>query len=196
VPNLAARHLLERHDYAAVRFFMRMVADLDASPPPPVWPDGITVRSWESAADDRPAYLALEEAFRDHWGHVPADFGAWSRKGDRFDPGLWFFAFDGAVIVGALVGWHSLGAGWVDQLGVRRPWRTRGLGLALLRQAFAEFYRRGWTRGWLDVDAESETGATRLYERAGMRADSDNATALYRKELRSGTEFVPSDAEV
>ena len=194
--NPAARHLLERDGYAAVRFFLRMVADLDAPPPPPAWPEGIAVRSWESEADDRPAYLALEEAFRDHWGHVPTPFGAWRRKGERFDPGLWFLAFDGAAIAGALVGRHSLGMGWVDQLGVRRSWRKRGLGLALLRQAFAEFYRRGWTRAGLDVDADSETGATRLYDRAGMSVDPSHATALYRKELRPGTEFVPPDAEV
>ncbi len=192
--NSAARHLLERDGYAAIRFFLRMVADLDVSPPPPAWPDGIAVRGWESEADDHPAYLTLEEAFRDHWGHVPTPFEAWRRKGERFDPGLWFLAFDSEAIAGALVGWHSLGMGWVDQLGVRRPWRKRGLGLALLRQAFAEFYRRGWTQVSLDVDAESETGATRLYERAGMRVDPSHATALYRKELRPGTGCVPPNA--
>ena len=193
--NPAARRLLERDGYAAVRYFWRMVADLEAPPPPPAWPDGIAVRTWASEADDHPAYLALEEAFRDHWAHVPTDFGAWRRKGDRFDPGLWFLAFDGAAIAGALVGWHHLGMGWVDQLGVRRPWRRRGLGLALLRQAFAEFYRRGWTRAGLDVDSDSETGATRLYERAGMRVAPDHAVALHRKELRPGAEFVAPDAD-
>ena len=74
-------------------------------------------------------------------------------------------------------------------------WRKRGLGLALLRQAFAEFYRHGWTQVGLDVDSESETGATRLYERAGMRVAPGHAYAVYRKELRPGTEFVPPDAD-
>jgi mycothiol synthase len=193
--NPAARHLLERAGYAAVRHFRRMVADLEAPPPPPAWPDGITVRTWASEADDHPAHLALEEAFRDHWGHVPTDFETWRRKGVRFDPGLWFLAFDGAEIAGALVGLRHLDMGWVSQLGVRRPWRKRGLGLALLRQAVAEFYRRGWTRVGLDVDAESETGATRLYERAGMRVDPGHAYVLYRKELRPGTEYIPPDAD-
>ena len=42
------------------------------------------------------------------------------------------------------------------------------MGQALLQQAFGEFYRRG--RPWvgLGVDASNPTGATRLYERAGM----------------------------
>lgn len=58
--------------------------------------------------------------------------------------------------------------GWVRVPGVRRPWWKRGLGLALLLHAFAEFRRRGLRRGGLGVDAESITGANRLYEQAGM----------------------------
>ena len=46
--------------------------------------------------------------------------------------------------------------------------RRTGLGTALLTHAFAEFQRRGRLRAGLGVDAESTTGAVRLYERAGM----------------------------
>jgi ribosomal protein S18 acetylase RimI-like enzyme len=56
----------------------------------------------------------------------------------------------------------------VNELGVRNPWRRRGLGLALLRHAFAELGRLGADRVGLGVDAENVTGALRLYERAGM----------------------------
>lgn len=41
--------------------------------------------------------------------------------------------------------------------------------MALLHTAFAEIHRRGIPRVELGVDSESPTGATRLYERAGMR---------------------------
>ena len=64
-------------------------------------------------------------------------------------------------------------AGYVAMLGVRRPWRRQGLGEALLAHSFAEFRRRGYTRGTLGVDASSMTGATRLYERAGMSVYRD-----------------------
>jgi mycothiol synthase len=64
-------------------------------------------------------------------------------------------------------------AGHVWLLGVRRPWRRQGLGHALLLQSFQAFRQRGWTRGTLGVDASSPTGATRLYERAGMRVYRD-----------------------
>jgi mycothiol synthase len=54
-------------------------------------------------------------------------------------------------------------------LGVRPAWRRRGLGEALLREAFHAMYGRGFTRIGLGVDAENVSGAVRLYERAGMR---------------------------
>ena len=74
------------------------------------------------------------------------------------------------------------GLGWVDILGVRRPWRRRGLGLALLRHAFGELHRRGRAGVALGVDAKSLTGATRLYERAGMRVVS--RSSQYEKIVR------------
>jgi ribosomal protein S18 acetylase RimI-like enzyme len=64
---------------------------------------------------------------------------------------------------------------------VRRPWRRRGLGGALLAHAFAAFARRGQTRVDLGVDAEGETMPLRLYERAGMQSAS--AYELYAKRL-------------
>ena len=72
---------------------------------------------------------------------------------------------------------------WVHVLGVRRPWRRRGLGLALLLRVFAEFYARGERRAVLQVDSENETGATRLYERAGMSVA--RFSDLYEKPARS-----------
>ena len=59
--------------------------------------------------------------------------------------------------------------GWVRILGVRRSSRGRGLGRALLLNAFSEFRRHGMTRARLGVDAESLTGANKLYESVGMR---------------------------
>ncbi len=60
-------------------------------------------------------------------------------------------------------------AAFVTDLGVRRAARRRGIAEALLRAAFAEVHARGIPRVELIVYAESPTGATRLYERAGMR---------------------------
>ena len=66
-------------------------------------------------------------------------------------------------------------------IGTRTAWRRRGLGLALLLHAFREFYARGIRRSTLGVDSENPSGATRLYERAGMHVESESVT--YEKEL-------------
>ena len=58
------------------------------------------------------------------------------------------------------------------------------MGEALLKTAFAEFFRRGERRVALQVDAQSPTGATRLYERVGMRVLYE--VAVYERELRAG----------
>ena len=73
---------------------------------------------------------------------------------------------------------------YVDSLGVRRAWRRQGIGLAMLHHAFGVFRRRGKKRVTLHVDAESLTGATRLYERAGMHVEEQNV--FYEFVVREG----------
>ena len=91
-------------------------------------------------------------------------------KDPDFDPTLWFVVRDGDEIAAVMRNEPDRsGAGFVGAIGVRKPWRKRGIALALLYHAFGEFYRRGKRRVALGVDAENPTGATRLYERAGMQ---------------------------
>jgi mycothiol synthase len=176
--------------YARSRTFWRMSIDLsDAPPEPPRWPEGITVRAFEPDGDARATWQAVGEAFADHWGHTPVGFEEWSKRlhGELFDPSLWFLAIDdvSGEIAGMALCSRYLDLGWVGSLGVRRPWRGRGLGEALLRQAFGAFHADGRRSVALGVDAESLTGATRLYERAGMHVD--RVHELYTRVLREGT---------
>ncbi len=83
--------------------------------------------------------------------------------------------------------------GWVGSLSVCRPWRRKGLAVALLYHSFAEFYRQGHRRVGLGVDSSSLTGATRVYERAGMHADQH--TAIYSKVLRDGVDVATESLE-
>jgi len=186
--NPGATALLTANGYAPVRYFWQMRAHLDAPPPAPQWPAGIAVRPVVSEADVRAVYEALEESFRDHWGHHPRTFEEWQRDNkDAPDHSLWFLAMDGEQVAGAAVCRMFLETiGWVGSLGVRRPWRGKGLGKAMLRHVMTEFYGRGTTTIGLGVDAANPTGATRLYERAGMGVKSEYA--VFQKELRAGEE--------
>ena len=180
-----ARQLLEREGYDAVRHFWRMAIELEEAPEPEL-PEGVSIRPCVPGPEERTVFEALDEALRDHWEYRPTTFEEWERRKKRFgfDPGLWLLAVHGEEVPGAAVCEDRSGTGWVNELAVRRPWRRRGLGLALLRRAFGEFYRRGTRKVALAVDSQSLTGATRLYERAGMRVE--RLYSVYRKELSTG----------
>lgn len=183
--NRDAVSLLVRAGFEPARHFYRMRRTLDraVSPEPPAWPEGIRVVACLDRADQERLYAALDEAFQDHWGYHPQSFDEWfaPHATSHGNPALWFMALDGEEIAGILVLGHQLGGGWVKSLGVRRPWRNRGLGAALLAHAPETFWRRGTYVVGLGVDTESPTGATRLYERAGMEAA--RLLATYHKTL-------------
>jgi mycothiol synthase len=194
--NEGARRLLEGSGYAPVRGIYVMETRLDEAPPLPHWPADISVRTFIPGKDERAAYEAVEDAFRDLWGRPRNPFERFVRETEKenFDPSLWFLAVEGDEIAGLTLCKTLAGEGWVDVVGVRCPWRNRGLGLALLRHAFSEYYRRGTHRISLSVDAESITGAPRLYGRAGMRVRE--SYIIHLKELRPGVDLgVRSDAD-
>ena len=187
--NEAARRLLENSGYTPVRGIYVMETKLEEAPPLPHWPADISVRTFVPGRDERAVYEAVEDAFRDMWGRPRGTFERFvgMTKAESFDPSLWFLALEGDEIAGVTLCKTLAGEGWVDVVGVRRPWRNRGLGLALLRHAFTEYHRRGTPRVSLSVDAESVTCAPRLYGRAGMRVRE--SYVIHLKELRPGVDL-------
>lgn len=176
------RALHEARGYREARRFYEMRIDLDGLPPEPAWPDGIRVAPFRRE-DARAFYDASNEAFREEWGFAPMPFDEWLRRRvDEADTSLYFVAWDGDEIAGMIrCESEHRGVGWVGMLGVRERWRRRGIGEALLRHAFRVFYDRGRRSVGLGVDAENATGATRLYERAGMRVRV--VDIVYEKEV-------------
>ena len=157
-----------------VRHSYRMQIDLEHEPATPVWPSGVAVRSFRDG-DERAVYETHQETFEDTWEHQREAFDRWSHDlpgADGFDPSLWYLAEADGELAGILLSMPKEGepgSGLVHILGVRRTWRGRGVGRALLQHAFCEFWRRDYDRVILGVDASSLTGAQRLYEHAGMR---------------------------
>jgi mycothiol synthase len=189
VQNQRAADLFRNLGYECVRTWWRMMLELGDEGPAAWLPEGIELSPFRPGLDSRAVYDALHEAFRDHWGQGMRAYEDWAgrvagRRGSA--PCSVLVAREGEQIAGVLVGRAGTGAdpeaGSVVELGVRRPWRERGLGLALLHMAFDEFRRRGLARATLIVDSESPTGATRLYERAGMKVEV--AWDRWEKELR------------
>jgi ribosomal protein S18 acetylase RimI-like enzyme len=192
------RRLFEKYAMQVVRHSWLMVIDLEQEPPAPHWPQGIVVRTFQERPDLSAVYRAVHEAFRDHWGYVdrPEEEGVQRMQHSiandpTFDPSLWFLAMAGEEIAGMALCRAQMGedpsTSVVETLGVRRPWRCQGLGLSLLHHAFGEFYRRGQRHVGLGVDAGSLTGATRLYQKAGMHVAQQ--VSVCEVELRPGQEL-------
>jgi mycothiol synthase len=184
-----APELLVGRGYEPVRTFWRMVVDLTGAVPTPVWPEGIELRPFDLERDGRRVHSAVEAAFEHEWGHEPRDYEAWMDRAvdvAQFDPQLFLVAWDAdgdEVAAVSLAYAKRMGDwGWIATLGVRPAWRRRGLGLALLHESFRRLAERGEATAALGVDSENPTGATRLYERAGMRIFW--RTDVWRKELR------------
>ena len=194
------KRLFEAAGLKLIRHSFRMLIELDAPPPVAVWSEGITVRTVaDREAEIEAIFRVDDEAFKDHFGYVEepyqealANYSHWFLNDEEHqDPTLWFLAMDGDQIAGIALcrrrDWENENYGHVSSLAVLRPYRKRGIGLALLHHAFGEFYRRGKSGVTLGVDAQNLTGALRLYERAGMHVHRQHDQ--YEKELRPGKEI-------
>jgi mycothiol synthase len=180
--------LLAGRGFERVRSFFRMVVDVTDEQPQPAWPEGTTLRPLDPDRDGTMLHDAELEAFADEWGYVPLSYDDWrgrvfGRSG--FDPALVPVVWAGDEVVAFSRNYPKRNGDWgfIANLGVRPAWRRRGLGLALLHESFRRFRGTGETTVALGVDVENPTGATRLYEQAGMRVlwQAD----LWQKELRA-----------
>jgi mycothiol synthase len=180
-------NLFLRNGYVVVQHQFRMLVELEAEPDVPDVA-GIEIRLFRDPEERRAVHAVLDEAFDTGPPYRRRSFEEWAPRvlgRAAFDPSLVWVALDGDTIVGANVcGWKEWGDwGWVEAVGVLPSHRRGGIGDALLRTAFAEFWRRGERRVALNVRADNPTGATRLYERAGMTVAS--TVVLWEKELRA-----------
>jgi mycothiol synthase len=180
-------NLLRNNGYSAVRYYWRMEIKLQEAPAMVSLPVGIELRPFIKDEHSAAVWQADNEAFRDHWGSHDRTYEEWSHGifgNPNFDSSLWMIAWDGNEVAGFSQNRYRKGIGWIGTIAVRRPWRGKGLGVALMHHSFGEFYKRGTTTIGLAVDSANLTGATRLYQRAGMSVAGE--FAMYEKELRPG----------
>jgi len=169
--------------YAPVCYYFEMQRPLGDDLPKALLPTGLALRP-PLPEHYRAIWEAGEECFRDQRDHVaPTEesYRAWVATPD-LDPSLWLVAWDGDQVAGAAINVvHEEAWGETDDLFVRRPWRNRGLGRALLVGSLHLFKARGVTTAGLGVDAENLSGALRLYESVGFRPYQ--RVASYRKPM-------------
>ena len=163
--------VVETLGFVFSRAFWHMERPIDRSFRPVAPPSGVILRAYRSPEDHRLGWEILQETFAGHYSIDPQPFDAYHHdvlEHERWDPSLVAFAEADGEAVGIVVGEIIEEVGWIDDVGVRAAFRGRGVGRALLDHGFALLAARGVERIQLNVDSQNATGATRLYERAGM----------------------------
>lgn len=172
------RRLYAAAGFSPVRWYTWMRRSLRAPLPSTPVPDGIEIVPWSEELDDA-VRLAHNEAFADHWGSEPATPETWRSHRSHHAPGWSFVALDrtrlGVTVAGYLMSsrydhdFDVIGYthGYTDLLGVRRPWRGRHLGPALLGRAMTAYRESGMEYATLTVDTANPTGAHGMYTRLG-----------------------------
>jgi ribosomal protein S18 acetylase RimI-like enzyme len=176
--EMGSTALLEREGYAAVRYGFEMARSLGDPIPDLPLPAGVKVHL-VAPEQYRQVYAAMNEAFRDHWGHSEAteqDYQRWINS-PHFQPHLWQVGWAGDEVAGMVLNFidHEYNEklkrlrGWTDPICVRRPWRKQGLAKALIASSLRLLKERGMTEAGLGVDADNPNGALRLYQSLGFR---------------------------
>jgi GNAT superfamily N-acetyltransferase len=180
-----AHRMYLRFGLETVRYFTEMVKPLVASETVELV-DGVEIIPYERAYDEQ-ALSALNRSFADHWGSTPTDMASFRHRleGEGVAIDISCLAIAGDEVIGLSLNANYpedeelLGRrdGWVESLGVLRPWRRKGVATALLKTSFNAFIDAGYTHAALGVDTESPTDAMKLYTGLGFKPTHRSITS-------------------
>lgn len=178
------RPVLERRGYRRVRSWLEMERELPGEVLDVPAPDGaeLVTPVPEHSEAVRTAHVA---AFADHWGSAPIDAETWqlwtTSHTSRPEHSTIALDPDGTVLAYAITSEDRPGVLHVALVGTRPEARGRGLARAVLARTLASGAEAGFVGAALEVDAESLTGATRLYEAVGF--ERAHVYATYEKSV-------------
>lgn len=194
--------LFKDHGYSPVREWVHLVLEMDEQPFIPPLPPKLTLREMDLDNDWDIVGPAMDEAFTDHWGSIPAEFveseddkeeSTEQPADDSYSnaPGYCFIVLDGDTVAGGILCNAKLvertDTGRVGSIFVRQAYRRRGIAQALMLTAFDAFWKNGFQRVITDTDLNSFTDSTKLYTGLGMKPYRSEFT--YEKEIRPGKEI-------
>lgn len=160
---------LKAAGFTFVKQYARMGIDLPAPPQPPV--DGVAVRP--VGQDELPEFhRIIDTAFRDTPDYQPRTYEQWRSRfvdGHEVNWDEWLVGVVDGRAAGVLQSKASASPeGWVQNLAVLREFRRRGVGRALLAEAFRIYGSKGYLKAGLGVDLANPTEAVKLYTGVGM----------------------------
>lgn len=168
----SVRRMLTHRGYAVVRYFNDLARPVPDEPLPEVPVSDVVLVS-SSDGHEEAVRVAHNTAFADHWGSVEITAEEWhhhwgSRAGREALSSL-AVAPDGEVLAYVLAAQWAPRTLYVTIVGTVPAARGRGLAAACLTRTMNLAAQTGeFDTVQLDVDSDSPTGATRLYERLGF----------------------------
>jgi len=173
--------------YETWRYFFRMRCDLHNPVPAVPVPADVVIRRFRPS-DDEAVRLVSNASFADHWGSTPMDRERWRADyadSSSFRPEQsWVALLDGEVVAFVLTSEFEAESrergyptGYIARVGTTRGARGRGIAGALLARTLGGLTQAGYRYAELGVDADSQTGAGRLYERVGFVTTGRNPVA-------------------
>jgi mycothiol synthase len=186
--------LLLREGYSPARYYFVMMRSLLEPILDVPLPEGIEIRH-VTPDDCWTIWRAADEALQDDWGGSDLTdeiLNEWMDK-PTFDPGLWVAAWDvtndrvAGVVLASIDEEenqeYNRKRTHMGPIGVRRPYRRKGLASALIAKSLKVLRDFGMTEAVLSVDSENLTGALHLYERMGFSTIKQFTT--YGKPMQS-----------
>jgi mycothiol synthase len=173
VDDEPAARLFRRFGMEPARYWFDMVAPAaDLEEPLAALPDGLRVAPYHPD-HEAPLHAAHTEAFADHWGFQRRSLPEWaaiSVRSTEFRADCSLLAFADDKIAGYVLCYADADPErlYVGQVGVRPPWRRRGLASAMLARVLRAAATAGNSTAGLAVDAAHPYGAIGVYERAGF----------------------------
>ena len=173
------RPLLAQRGYRRARSWLLMIRERPGAALPRIEREQVRViaPADEHAEATRLAHLA---AFADHWGSAPVSPERWNRwwSSHTARRELSSIALDGegTVLAYVITSEDKPGVLHIALVGTRPEARGRGLARAVIARTLAAAAEAGYASAELEVDSESLTGATRLYDALGFARDAVYAT--------------------
>ena len=119
-----------------------------------------------------------QDSFSNHFGFAPRTFEEWHKlleKDHLIDRQGVFIAYQGGEAVGFVQcgdDYADERKGFISTLGVMKTHQGSGIGQALLQTAMMHSASKGYGVVELNVDTGNESGALKLYEKLGFKAES------------------------
>lgn len=183
--NLWKRDVLPLRDFTVVRGMWRVERVMDEPPESPIFPHGVSIKTFDPNTDLAKLQALAAESFADTAGYEEQQ--AWlqsvTRDGD-YDPTLWYLAVVGDELIGFVLCYPEPERGHIALIGVLPAWRDHDIGTNLILQACNGFYERGVRIVEMHIDSVNPRPlALRVYEKAGLQ--EVDALLIYEKQLTS-----------